>query len=123
METVSMPTSGIHGNKSHAIKCLDSSMVSVYAISLIYINFCFFSTEGLTWLSKEVIYEQGFYLYREQMTYLKYVSCKTSQPGKNNCVFFFHRRTDPFSDDLLPTEVPALLTGLPDEDIMSDDEM
>ena len=118
-----MPTSGIHGNKSHAIKCLDSSMVSVYAISLIYINFCFFSTEGLKWLSKEVIYEQGFYLYREQMTYLKYVSCKTSQPGKNNCVFFFHRRTDPFSDDLLPTEVPALLTGLPDEDIMSDDEM
>ena len=57
--------------------------------SYIYINFCFFSTEGLTWLSKEVIYEQGFYLYREQMTYLKYVSCKTSQPGKNNCVFFF----------------------------------
>lgn len=36
---------------------------------------------------------------------------------------FFHRRTDPFSDDLLPTEVPALLTGLPGEDIMSDDEM
>lgn len=56
------------------------------------------------------------------MTYLKYVSCKTSRPGKNNCVFF-HLRTDPFSDDLLPTEVPALLTGLPDEDIMSDDEM
>ena len=98
-------------------------MVSVYAISLIYINFCFFSTEGLQWLSKQVIYEQGFYLYREQMTYLKYVSCKSSRPGKNNCVFFFHRRTDPFSDDLLPTEVPALLTGLPDEDIMSDDEM
>jgi len=33
------------------------------------------------------------------------------------------RWTDPFSEDLLPTEVPALLTGLPDEDVMSDDEM
>lgn len=32
-------------------------------------------------------------------------------------------RTDPFSEDLLPTEVPSLLHGLPDEDVMSDDEM
>jgi len=37
--------------------------------------------------------------------------------------FLFDRRTDPFSEDLLPTEVPSLLHGLPDEDVMSDDEM
>lgn len=41
----------------------------------------------------------------------------------NLCVFLFDRRTDPFSEDLLPTEVPPLLHGLPDEDVMSDDEM
>ena len=35
----------------------------------------------------------------------------------------FDCRTDPFSDDLLPSEVPSLLHGLPDEDAMSDDEM
>ena len=39
------------------------------------------------------------------------------------CVFFFRPRTDPFSEDLLPTEVLSLLHGLPDEDVMSDDEM
>ncbi|KAJ7384102.1 hypothetical protein OS493_023426 [Desmophyllum pertusum] len=33
------------------------------------------------------------------------------------------RWTDPFSKDLLPTDVPSLLHGLPDEDVMSDDEM
>ncbi|CAH3130560.1 unnamed protein product [Pocillopora meandrina] len=32
------------------------------------------------------------------------------------------RWTDPFSEDLLPTEVPSLLQGLPDDDVMSDDE-
>ena len=37
--------------------------------------------------------------------------------------FLFCHRTDPFSEDLLPTEVPSLLAGLPDEDVMSDDEM
>ncbi|KAJ7384106.1 hypothetical protein OS493_023430 [Desmophyllum pertusum] len=33
------------------------------------------------------------------------------------------RWTDPFSKDLLPTDVPSLLHGLPEEDVMSDDEM
>ncbi|XP_068715346.1 cilia- and flagella-associated protein 221-like isoform X1 [Montipora foliosa] len=33
------------------------------------------------------------------------------------------RWTDPFSEELLPTEVPTLLTGLPDEDVMSDEEI
>ncbi|PFX33812.1 Primary ciliary dyskinesia protein 1 [Stylophora pistillata] len=33
------------------------------------------------------------------------------------------RWTDPFSEDMLPTEVPSLLQGLPDDDVMSDDEM
>ena len=35
--------------------------------------------------------------------------------------FLFHR-SDPFSEDLLPTVVPPLLDGLPDEDAMSDEE-
>ena len=32
-------------------------------------------------------------------------------------------RTDPFSNELLPTDVPALLTGLQDGDAMSEEEM
>ena len=35
---------------------------------------------------------------------------------------FSDLRTDPFCEDLLPTEVPSLLQGLPDDDVMSDDE-
>ena len=38
-------------------------------------------------------------------------------------MLLFDHRTDPFSKDLLPTDVPSLLHGLPGEDVMSDDEM
>ena len=40
----------------------------------------------------------------------------------NGTPYFSGFRADPFSEDLLPVQPPQLLTSLPDDDVISDDE-